>query len=110
MWNTNKQERFSILWERKFNGTLIQAEQTELDCLINELDQLEGEMLQPAFARLDKECKQMETQNTILESLLEQRETLLQRAINQIEQILQEHIQLKAQTASFRTQQQTQVS
>ncbi len=30
MWDTNKQERFSTLWERKFSGTLTQSEQGEL--------------------------------------------------------------------------------
>jgi hypothetical protein len=101
MWDANKQERFSVLWERKFNGVLTQSEQTELDSLINELDQLECEMLQPAFARLDKESKRMVAQNAMIESLLKEREQLLQRAMNQIQQLLQEHIQLKAKTASI---------
>ena len=101
MWDANKQERFSTLWECKFLGTLTQAEQTELEHLINELDQLENEMLQPAFARSDKERKQVAAQNTAIESLLKEREQLLQRTMDQIEQLLQEHIQLKAKTASI---------
>ena len=84
MWDTNKQKRFSALWERKFSGALTQSEQIELDILINELDQLEQEMLQPAFERLDQECKQVETQNAILESLLKEREHLLRYAKKQI--------------------------
>jgi len=96
MWDTNKQECFSILWERKFNGTLTQPEQTELDNLINELDQLECEMLQPAFASLDKEGKRLAAQNAMIESLLKERERLLQRAIGGIQQLLQEHIQLSS--------------
>jgi len=40
MWDANKQDRFSVLWERKFNGALTQPEQRELDNLINELDQI----------------------------------------------------------------------
>ena len=100
-WDANKQERFSVLWERKFNGTLTQPEQTELDSLINKLDQLECEMLQPAFARLDKECKRVVAQNVMIESLLKEREQLLQRAMDGIQQLLREHIQLKAKTASI---------
>ena len=109
MWNANKQERFSVLWEHQFNGALTQAEQTELESLINELDHLEGEMLQPGFARLDKEHKQLEAQNAMIESLLREREHLLQRAMSQIQQILQEHAQLKAKVASVRSQQQVEV-
>ena len=101
MWDANKQKRFSVLWERKFNSALTQPEQIELDSLINELDQLECEMLQPAFARLDKECKQVAAQNAMIESLLKEREQLLQHAMVQIQQLLQEHIQLKAKTASI---------
>ena len=45
----------------------MSEEQTELDNLINELDQLECEMLQPAFVRLDKECKQVAAQNAMID-------------------------------------------
>ena len=79
MWNTAKQRRFSTLWERN-NGTLTQAEQTELGRLIDELDQIEHEMLQPAFARLDKERKHLVAQNEMIDSVLKEREQLLQRA------------------------------
>ena len=89
MWDTNKQERFSGLWERKFSGTLNQSERVELDSLISELDQLEQETLQPVFERLDQERKQIESQNAILESLLKEREQLLRHAKRQIQQILQ---------------------
>ena len=101
MWDTNKQGRFSTLWKRKFSGILTQVEQTELEHLIDELDQLESEMLQPAFAHLDKERKQVAAQNTAIESLLKERQQLLQRTMDQIQQLLQEHIQLKAKTASI---------
>jgi len=89
MWDANKQVRFSVLWERKFNGALTQSEQAELDSLINELDQLECEMLQPAFVRLDKECKQVAAQNATIESLLKEREQLLQLAMNQMRLLLE---------------------
>ncbi|MBM3238842.1 hypothetical protein FJZ31_21335 [Candidatus Poribacteria bacterium] len=92
MWDTNKQERFSTLWEQKFSGTLTQSEQAELDSLINELDKLEQEMLQPALERLGQEHKQIESQNAILESLLKEREQLLRYAKEQIQQILQEAV------------------
>lgn len=85
MWNINKQARFSALWEQKFSGTLTQSEQAELDSLINELDQLEQEILQPTFERLDQERKQVESQNAILESLLKEREQLLRHAKKQIQ-------------------------
>jgi hypothetical protein len=42
MWNTDKQKRFDNLWEQKFNDSLTQSEQMELDCLLSELDQLEA--------------------------------------------------------------------
>ena len=100
MWDDNKQRRFSVLWERKFNGTLTQLEQTELDNLIDELDRLECDMLQPAFKRLDEEYKQVATQNSMIESLLKERNQLLNHAMNQIQQLLQEHVQLKVKTAS----------
>jgi len=92
MWDTNKQERFSDLWEQKFSGTLTQSEQAELDNLINELDQLKQEMLQPAFERLDQERKRVKSQNAILKSLLKEREQLLRHAKEQIQQILQKAV------------------
>lgn len=108
-WNTNKQERFSALWERKFSDTLTQSEQAELDSLINELDKLEQEMLQPAFERLDKEGKQVESQNVIFESLLKEREQLLYHAKRQIQQILQEHNRLKAKAEAVKNLQQIKI-
>lgn len=64
----------------------------ELDRLINELDQLEGKMLQPASEGLAQEQKQIESQNVILESLLKEREQLLSYAQKQIQPILQEAV------------------
>ena len=102
MWNSDKQTRLNALRERELSGTLTEAERAELSCLMNEVEQEEQAMLQPAFARLDKEiqrlnqkCIRAKKENATLASLLTQREHLLERAKKQIKQLLEEHQQLK---------------
>lgn len=103
MWNSNKQARWNFLREREISGVLSEAEKAELSQLTDEIEQKEQTMLQPTFARLDKEiqrltqeCIRTKKENATLASLLAQREHLLERAKTQIMQLLEEHRQLKS--------------
>ena len=103
MWDNDKQVRWNALRERELSGVSTKAERAELSRLMNEIEQEEQAMLQPAFTRLDKEiqritqeCVRVRKENATLASLLAQREHLLERAKKQIKQLLEEHRQLKA--------------
>ncbi len=77
MWTTAMQTRLNALRAAERQGTLTEAEHTELAVLTQELDALEAASLTPATARVRQEREALEAQNRQLEALLHEQQLYL---------------------------------
>jgi hypothetical protein len=73
MWDEAKRQRFRDLRRRELEGALSEAQQRELACLTQELDDLEAAYLAPAIERLQQENTRLQAE---AERLTEQRQHL----------------------------------
>ena len=76
MWDEQKRRRFELLRQRESASVIADAERSELESLVEELQSAEATYLTPATERLREERQELDTQNRALEALARRRETL----------------------------------
>jgi hypothetical protein len=79
MWEEQKRNRFQHLRQLQQERVLTEAEQTELELLVQELEAAEAAYLTPATERLQKEREAIEARNRTLETLALRKENLVRR-------------------------------
>jgi hypothetical protein len=79
MWDDQTRARFQELRRRELAGMLTAADQAELARLAQELEDAEAAYLGPATERLRMERERLETQNRVLQSLVERKQALCDR-------------------------------
>lgn len=77
MWDADKQARFDALRAVARQDPLTDAERTELEALLQELDALEAASLHPATERMHHEREALDAQNRQLEELLREQQAYL---------------------------------
>lgn len=108
MWTERQQLRLNLLREREEDGKLSEAEQVELDALIQELDDREAVYLHPSnavkareIASLEASVERLEAQNRQLQEYLRERQAFLTRARSLVEAIRAEDRQMRERYAEL---------
>ena len=79
MWDKTKCQRFRMLSARQRQGTLTAKEQTELDGLFRDLEEMEASYLHPATERKRQEAEKLRAINVALRDVIQRREEHLAR-------------------------------
>jgi hypothetical protein len=79
MGDQQKGVRLQQLRQRELDGALTEAEQKELQLLVQEIERAEADYLGPATERLRHEREGIEAQNRALQALLHRKEALVAR-------------------------------
>ncbi|MBI3362739.1 MAG: hypothetical protein HY023_16685 [Chloroflexi bacterium] len=102
-WDDEKQRRLDTLRAREDAGTLMPAEQAELEKLFAILDELEWQQLRPALERMEREhsaaaaaIARLERTRSDLSELAARQRQLIIRARSQLKELLAEHRALLA--------------
>ena len=79
MWNATERARFESLRQREDEGTLPEAEQTELARMIEEIEGAEAAYLKPATEHLRAQRAALAADSAAVQDLLRREEALAQR-------------------------------
>ncbi len=104
MWIEEEHQRFNELWRLKYECTLTETEQRELDQLLDGLDLKVAEMLKSGMIRTDQEIEAaknaveaLRAKNAKLNVIFAKRRAMMERAREQFLQFQAEYQFLKSE-------------